>query len=158
MGPGTLQDCTYGSNEHKEVVNKSTELQAAFAKDELARLRAVEDLLSDKLPWHSIGHEHGQALPALSADVQADIIKSDISNCRNPSAVLLSRINQSRAGAQAKEFVAWLGLNEKVFGPSPPQLVASEWAAARRLPYLQESFGLTHTADAQNIFCRQRPQ
>lgn len=91
---------------------------------------------------HSIDHETSQALRALSADIQADIIKSDLSNCRNASAVLLSRINRSRAGTpttmvtrrvqhversrsppharhvpgatNAEEFIARLGLDEKV--------------------------------------------
>ena len=53
-------------------------------------LRFAEEVDS-YLVRHSIDHETSQALRALSADIQADIIKSDLSNCRNASEIFLAQ-------------------------------------------------------------------
>eukprot|EP00933_Yihiella_yeosuensis_P079766 TRINITY_DN93181_c0_g1_i1.p1 TRINITY_DN93181_c0_g1~~TRINITY_DN93181_c0_g1_i1.p1 ORF type:complete len:548 (-),score=104.68 TRINITY_DN93181_c0_g1_i1:73-1644(-) len=47
---------------------------------------------------HGFDEASADKLRALTLDLQAEVIKSDLTNTRNPSAVLLSRIERVRAG------------------------------------------------------------
>lgn len=57
--------------------------------------------VEDYLQRHNIDPNASELLRAQPPDMQREIIKSDMSNCRNPSAVLLSRIERVRGGRGA---------------------------------------------------------
>mmetsp|Transcript_88159 Transcript_88159/g.169751 ORF Transcript_88159/g.169751 Transcript_88159/m.169751 type:complete len:573 (-) Transcript_88159:116-1834(-) len=57
----------------------------------------VAQLVEDYLVRHGVDESVSQMLRALHPEAQKQIVTSDLSNCRNPSAVLLSRIRSVEA-------------------------------------------------------------
>jgi len=60
---------------------------------------------------HAIDERTQQALKELSADLQLQVIEADLVNCRNPSAVLLSRVRTIQSSRNSTPRLA---------GPGPP--------------------------------------
>lgn len=62
---------------------------------------SVDPEVEDYITRHDIDTSAAQALRELEPEMRAQVIQSDLTNCRNPSAVLLCRIDRVRAAMTA---------------------------------------------------------
>eukprot|EP00441_Pelagodinium_beii_P045253 CAMPEP_0197625526 /NCGR_PEP_ID=MMETSP1338-20131121/4869_1 /TAXON_ID=43686 ORGANISM="Pelagodinium beii, Strain RCC1491" /NCGR_SAMPLE_ID=MMETSP1338 /ASSEMBLY_ACC=CAM_ASM_000754 /LENGTH=417 /DNA_ID=CAMNT_0043195957 /DNA_START=60 /DNA_END=1310 /DNA_ORIENTATION=+ len=68
--------------------------------------------VQDYIDRHGIDARTQEALKELSADLQLSVIEADLVNCRNPSAVLLSRIRSMKSAPYSAQ--------ARSAGPGPP--------------------------------------
>lgn len=88
-------DVPLGSEMDEELPFSKAEPEA-FDEDD-GDLGDLEKDLEDYVARNHVDSSAATALKALSPEMQAEIIKNDMTNCRSPSAVLLSRIDKLKA-------------------------------------------------------------
>lgn len=117
-GPGCL--AAMQITLHVPMGNQRTPTAKAETPSDHDRDPDLEAEVDIYLTDHGVDEKATLALKALSPELQKEIVSTPITNCRNPSAVLLSRIERIRTAAAASNATA--GSMEESWDEVPSQL------------------------------------